>query len=584
MTFRLNRSLAWKILLPVPVALIIAIAAIWILVPSMIAENIRTDATATAQKIAGQFKTIRGYYTKNVIKKVVADGSLKPSYNHKTEEKSVPLPATFIHDVSELLAKEDTTVNLYSAYPFPVRGDRKLDPFQSEAWTFLNQNPDGVFSKEEVRGGQEWIRVAVADKMIAPGCVNCHTSHAASPKTDWKLGDVRGVLEISSMLGPQLAAGTSFSNKLVIAGALGGLVLILVCVMAVRTITGPINNITGLMTRLAENDLDVEIAGADRADEIGNIARAVQVFKENAIQVRELQEKSAEQSRQAEEQKRQAMRDLADQFSDRISGIVNTVSSAATELQSTAGSMSTTTEETNRQAKVVSTAAERASDNVQAVASAAEEMSVSISEINRQVNQSTTIVGRANDEAVKTNETIQGLASAAAKIDEVLTLITDIAEKTNLLALNATIEAARAGEAGKGFAVVASEVKNLATQTARATEEISSQITGMQTSTKESVDAIESIGATIGEINEIAEAIASSVSEQGQATQEIADNTQQAAQGTQEVSSNISSVTEAASETGNAAQDVLTAAAELSQQSESLRQEIDTFMSEIRTA
>jgi methyl-accepting chemotaxis protein len=584
MPFRLNRSLAWKILLPVPVALIIAIAAIWIFVPSMIAENVRTDATTNAQKIAGQFKTIRGYYTKNVIKKVVADGSLKPSYNHKTEEKSVPLPATFIHDISQLLAKEDTTVNLYSAYPFPVRGDRKLDPFQSEAWTFLNQNPDGVFSKQEARDGQEWIRVAVADKMIAQGCVNCHNSHAASPKTDWKLGDVRGVLEVASMLGPQLAAGTSFSNKLVIAGALGGLVLIFVCIVAVRTITGPINTITGLMTRLAENDLDVEIAGADRADEIGNIARAVQVFKENAIQVRELQEKSAEQSRQAEEQKRQTMRDLADQFSDRISSIVNTVSSAATELQSTAGSMSSTTDATNRQAKVVSTAAERASDNVQAVASAAEEMSVSISEINRQVNQSTTIVGRANDEAMKTNETIQGLASAAAKIDEVLTLITEIAEKTNLLALNATIEAARAGEAGKGFAVVASEVKNLATQTARATEEISTQITGMQTSTKESVDAIESIGATIGEINEIAEAIASSVSEQGQATQEIADNTQQAAQGTQEVSSNITSVTDAASETGNAAQDVLTAAAELSQQSESLRQEIDTFLSEIRAA
>ncbi len=584
MPFGLNRSLAWKVLLPVPIALMIAIAGIWLFVPSMIAENVRADATLNAQKTAGQFKTIRGYYTKNVIKKVVADGSLKPSYNHKTEEKSVPLPATFIHDVSELLAKEDTTINLYSAYPFPVRANRALDPFQTEAWTFLNENPDGVFTKQVTRDGQEWIRVAVADKMVAPACVNCHNTHAASPRTDWKLGDVRGVLEVASMLAPQLAAGTSFSNKLVLAAIIGGLLLIAVCVLAARTITGPINKITEQMTRLAENDLNVDVDGSERADEIGNMARAVHIFKENAIQVRALQEKTEEQSREAEQQKRQAMHDLADQFSERISGIVNTVSSAATELQSTANSMSSTTDETNRQAKVVSTAAERASQNVQTVASAAEEMSVSISEINRQVEQSSTIAGRANDEATKTNQTIQGLASAASKIDEVLTLITDIAEKTNLLALNATIEAARAGEAGKGFAVVASEVKNLATQTARATEEISAQIAGMQSSTKDSVAAIESIGMTIREINEITEAIASSVGEQGQATQEIAENTQQAAQGTQEVSSNIASVTDAASETGGAAQDVLTAAAELSQQSESLRQEIDTFLSEIRSA
>ena len=273
---------------------------------------------------------------------------------------------------------------------------------------------------------------------------------------------------------------------------------------------------------------------------------------------------------------------VADDFERNMKQVVDTVAAAATELQSTAKGMETTAHATSQQATTVAAAAEEASSNVQTVASAAEELSSSISEISRQVAQSTHIAGAAVAEVDNANEKVQGLAEAAQKIGEVVALITDIADQTNLLALNATIEAARAGEAGKGFAVVASEVKNLANATAKATEEISAQIGGIQTATQDAVAAIGSIGGTIAKMNEIASAIAAAVEEQGAATQEIARNVEQAAAGTQDVSSNIILVTQAANETGHSAGDVLSASGELAKQAEILGTEMDNFVVEMR--
>jgi methyl-accepting chemotaxis protein len=268
------------------------------------------------------------------------------------------------------------------------------------------------------------------------------------------------------------------------------------------------------------------------------------------------------------------------QMAERVSEVVDIVSSSSAELQSTAESMAATAEETSRQSEAVAAAAEEATTNVQTVAAAAEEMAKSVEEIGRQVAQSSTIAGRAVDEANRTNTTVESLAEAAQKIGEVVELISDIASQTNLLALNATIEAARAGDAGKGFAVVASEVKSLANQTAKATEDIAAQITGMQEATSGTVDSIKGISSTIGEISEIANAIAAAVEEQSAATQEISRNVQEAATGTQDVSSNITTVNEAAVETGKSAGGVLEAAQELSKQGEVLRGEIEKFIGE----
>ena len=271
-------------------------------------------------------------------------------------------------------------------------------------------------------------------------------------------------------------------------------------------------------------------------------------------------------------------------LSEKVLNVVKNVSAAATEMRSAAESMTSTAESTSKQATAVAAASEEAATNVQTVASAAEELSVSVSEINRQVGQSTDVANKANTEAERTNGTVQGLAEAAQKIGEVVNLISEIAEQTNLLALNATIEAARAGEAGKGFAVVASEVKNLANQTAKATEDIASQVTDMQSVTGDAVSAIKTITETIGEINSITDLISTAVTEQGNATREIAENTQQASAGTQEVNRNISGVTQGAQETGASASQVLSAADELSKQAEALSVEVEAFMANVKAA
>jgi methyl-accepting chemotaxis protein len=375
--------------------------------------------------------------------------------------------------------------------------------------------------------------------------------------------------------------GTLIIQMIVALVVMAGIILVLGAVTG-AAFAKPIIRLTGAMELLAGGNNNVDIPNARRGDEIGDMARTVEVFKKNALEMERMEAEKVEQERRAEAEKKAAMIALADEFEARVSGIVDSVSSQSTEMRSTAESMSATAEETSRQATSVAAAAEQASANVQTVASATEEMSASVGEINRQVGESVEIASRANQEAERTNQTVQGLAAAADKIGEIVSLISEVAEQTNLLALNATIEAARAGEAGKGFAVVASEVKNLANQTAKATEEIATQISNMQSVSADAVEAIGGIGKTISEISQISQTISTAVGEQGAATQEIAENTQQAAAGTREVSSTIAGVTQAASETGAAAQQVLASAGELSKQSETLRSEVGSFLAKVR--
>jgi methyl-accepting chemotaxis protein len=390
----------------------------------------------------------------------------------------------------------------------------------------------------------------------------------------------------------ELNAAEASSEAALTRAATFGLVLSIVALVLgallawviARSIVKPVAAMTTAMGALASGNTNTEIPARERGDEIGRMAQAVQVFKESMIETECLRTEQAESEKRTAAEKKETMQKLASDFEQAVGGIVKTVASAASEMQSAAQALSATAEQTSRQATAVAAAAEEASSNVQTVATAGEELSSSIQEIGRQVTQSTKIAGRAVEEANRTDGKIQGLADAAQKIGEVVSLINDIAAQTNLLALNATIEAARAGEAGKGFAVVASEVKALANQTAKATEEIGQQILGIQGSTRESVDAIKLISKTIGEIDEIATTVASAVEEQGAATQEISRNVQQAAKGTQEVSSNIAGVTQGASETGSAATQVLAASGELAKQAEMLREQVDAFVAKVRAA
>ena len=380
-----------------------------------------------------------------------------------------------------------------------------------------------------------------------------------------------------------------------------------------RSIVGPVKSMANVVTALADGNTDIEVTGTEYRDETGTMATALEVFRANLIETAALRveqreaEKRAleEESRRAEEKRaaeakavddkrdadaqaeaarKQALIEMADGFEKSVMGVVESLSSAATEMQSSAETMSATADQTSKQATAVAAASEEATVNVQTVASSAEELSASIQEISRQVSQSNQIAQNAVGEAKQTNEKVEGLAEAAQKIGDVVNLINDIASQTNLLALNATIEAARAGDAGKGFAVVASEVKSLATQTGKATEEIGAQIAAIQAATGEAVEAIQGIGSTIGQLGEIATSVASAVEEQGAATREIASSVQQAAAGTQEVSGNITQVTQTASETQNSSGQMLDAAKELAQQGNVLRQEVDKFLQEVRAA
>jgi methyl-accepting chemotaxis protein len=369
----------------------------------------------------------------------------------------------------------------------------------------------------------------------------------------------------------------------------GGIGLVVLCVAAgflivIRGVTAPLGRLGSTMRSLAGGDLAVQISDTARRDEIGALANAVIVFKDNMVSAKKLATEQSDIKARAEQEKRVAMVGMAGEFESSIRGVVDGLTSTAAQMQTIATSMSSSAEQTRRQSVAVSSASEQASSNVQMVASSAEEMTRSILEIGRQVDQASQIAKQAVEDAQRTNGAVNLLSDTAQKIGRVVELIQSIASQTNLLALNATIEAARAGEAGKGFAVVASEVKSLANQTAKATEEVSVQIASMQSVTGEAVTAIQGIGNTIGQISEISTAIASAVERQGAATQEIARNTQQAAQGTEQVSSNIAGVNRAASETGAAADDVLSSAGELGRRSEMLRSSVDRFLENIRVA
>jgi len=361
-------------------------------------------------------------------------------------------------------------------------------------------------------------------------------------------------------------------------GAIGFGALILI---SRSQISLPLVRMSGVMARLADNDVTVTIDGGERRDEVGEMARSVQVFKDNAQERQRLEEQGRATAARREERNRK-IAELTSSFDGSVSNVLGVVTKAVSELESTAVSMTATAEQTSSQATSVAAASEEASSSVQTVASAAEQLAASIHEIARQVEQSGRISDAAAHEAERTNSTVQGLAESSARIGEVVNLINDIASQTNLLALNATIEAARAGEAGKGFAVVANEVKHLASQTAKATDEISTQIGEVQQSTKLTVEAISAIVSRIGEINSISSAIATAVEEQSAATNEIARNVQQAANGTQEVSSHVAGMSHAAENTGTAASTLLLAAKSLSQESQELRQVVGRFLGDMR--
>jgi methyl-accepting chemotaxis protein len=454
--------------------------------------------------------------------------------------------------------------------------DTQLAAFQAALTRYeqITNRQFQMFGNGEAQGKPaEYLQVrnAVGDARVALESLTTKLVDAANAR-----------LRSESAASEALYAQTSWSLilgsaiALMVAGALVGWV-------SRVQISRPLMRMTGMMGRLSGGDLTITIEGTERQDEVGVLARSLVTFQQTARRQRELEAEAAA-ARASGEAHALRVEALVRGFESQVAGLTGVLTSAATELEKTAHAMTGTAIRTDERATVVAAASEEASAGVQTVAAAAEELSTSIAEIGRQVAHSARISGKAVEDARRTNETVRALSDGAARIGDVIGLITKIAGQTNLLALNATIEAARAGDAGKGFAVVASEVKNLATQTGKATEEISGQVSHIQAATRDAVAAIQSIAATIEEVSTIVTAIAAATEEQGAATAEIARNVQQTAASTQEVTTNIADVRQIAGETGVAAGDVLTAAGKLSKQAEHISTEVDQFIQGVRAA
>ncbi|MBI5128339.1 MAG: methyl-accepting chemotaxis protein [Rhodopseudomonas palustris] len=470
--------------------------------------------------------------------------------------------------------------------------ERKVSITAEELKRAAEQAPDAKTKTglRDLEGLLQSYVKAMTDAIAADTLKNSISRDRTVPIANKAATLLRGAVEKSQQ--SVIAAKARAADEMAWSGrinfAFGAAIILVLIGSAAFSFLGvarPLTRLNGALGQIAAGRLDVKIVGADRGDEIGDIGKTVGVIQANAEQkAREEVEAKIALDRDIALKRKQDMIRLADDFEGAIGEIVETVSSASEELEASATSLTSTAERSQTLATVVAAASEEASTNVQSVASATEEMSSSVNEISRQVQESARIAQEAVDQARLTNDRVEELAQAAARIGDVVELINTIAGQTNLLALNATIEAARAGEAGRGFAVVASEVKALAEQTAKATGEISQQISGIQAATGQSVAAIKEIGETIGRMSEISSTIASAVEEQGAATQEISRNVQQAAQGTQQVSANITDVQRGATETGAASSQVLHAAQSLSGDSNRLRLEVERFLGTVRAA
>ncbi|MBI5320826.1 methyl-accepting chemotaxis protein [Bradyrhizobium sp.] len=571
---------------------------------------LRARADAEMAKPAGsREKTVVSQWAPTITALIVASQNLRVAAAMEEDDIQSRLSSLqnlkhFVWIMSEYLGRERAAVAALVAAGKPMSSQEisNLAAFRGRlevAWDYVQAYAAKSSAPPSVVAGAARVRENVFQRFeeTRKGVYAAGLGGGSYPvnSAEWfgqatkAIDDVIALSAIGSQEAAKLAdtAQRSSLNTLLVNGVLMAFSILLAAGalwIVFNRIVRSISQMTGAMSEIAAGNTSLVVPCVDRRDEMGAMARALLVFKENAEKVHAMQAEREALEQAARAEKAAAMNRLADDFQARVGEIVETVSSASTELEASAKTLTATADRAQQLTTTVAAASEQASANVQSVASATEELTSSVNEISRQVQESARMAGDAVGQARTTNDRVAELSKAAGRIGDVVELINTIAGQTNLLALNATIEAARAGEAGRGFAVVASEVKALAEQTAKATGEISQQISGIQAATQESVGAIREISGTIERLSEISSTIAAAVEQQGAATQEISRNVQQAAQGTQQVSANIGDVQRGAGETGSASSQVLSAAQMLSGDSNRLKVEVENFLNSVRAA